>query len=63
MNLEMVVLESHLKDYKATPLAQQLRDYTFENVTQDFPIILVSHENKINGFYDDSSAHNLFIRL
>ncbi|MEK8018062.1 MAG: hypothetical protein VSS75_014400, partial [Candidatus Parabeggiatoa sp.] len=56
----LVVLESHLnKDYKATPLALQLRDYTFENVDKDFPIILVSHENKITG-YDDVTAHNLF---
>ena len=49
----LVVLDAHLnKDYKATPLAQELRDYTFENVAQDFPIVLVSHENKINGFYE-----------
>ena len=48
----LVVLDSHLnKDYKATPLAQQLRDYTFENVAQDFPIVLVSHEDKINEVY------------
>jgi len=57
----LVVLESHLnKDYKATPLAQQLRDYTFENVGKDFPIILLSHENKITGYDDDITAHNLF---
>jgi len=57
----LVVLESQLnKDYKATPLAQQLRDYTFENVTQDFPIILVSHENKITGFLNDITVHDLF---
>ncbi len=46
--------------YKAEPLAQQLRSYTSENVTQDFPIILVSHENKITGFDNDVVAHNLF---
>jgi hypothetical protein len=46
--------------YKAEPLAQQLRSYTSENVDQDFPIILVSHENKITGFDNDVVAHNLF---
>ncbi|RKZ78121.1 MAG: hypothetical protein DRR19_26960 [Candidatus Parabeggiatoa sp. nov. 1] len=46
--------------YKAEPLAQQLRSYTSENVDQDFPIILVSHENKITGFDNDITAHNLF---
>ncbi len=57
----LVVLESHLnKDYKATPLALQLRDYTFENVAKDFPIVLLSHENKITGYDDDVTAHNLF---
>lgn len=46
--------------YKAEPLAQQLRSYTSENVDKDFPIILVSHENKITGFDNDVTAHNLF---
>ncbi|MEK8017929.1 MAG: hypothetical protein VSS75_013735, partial [Candidatus Parabeggiatoa sp.] len=46
--------------YKAEPLAQQLRSYTSENVDKDFPIILVSHENKITGYDDDVTAHNLF---
>ncbi|MFK5971537.1 MAG: hypothetical protein QM487_15660 [Candidatus Marithrix sp.] len=46
--------------YKAEPLAQQLRSYTSENVTQDFPIILVSHEDKIKGYDNDTVAHNLF---
>ncbi|MEN8219048.1 MAG: hypothetical protein ABFS56_22295 [Pseudomonadota bacterium] len=49
-------------DYKAAPLAQLLRDYTSENVLEDFPIILVSHEDKIKGFLDDVTAHNLFDR-
>jgi len=49
-------------DYKAAPLAQLLRDYTSENAYQDFPIILVSHEDKIKGFINDVTAHNLFDR-
>jgi hypothetical protein len=48
--------------YKAEPLAQQLRSYTSENASQDFPIILVSHENNITGFINDVTAHNLFDR-
>jgi hypothetical protein len=49
-------------DYKAAPLAQLLRDDTSENALTDFPIILVSHEDKIKGFLDDVTAHNLFDR-
>jgi hypothetical protein len=46
--------------YKAEPLAQQLRSYTSLNIEQDFPIILLSHENKIMDFNNDLTAHNLF---
>jgi len=46
--------------YKAEPLAQLLRSYSSENVTQDFPIVLLSHEEDITGFLNNVTAHNLF---
>jgi len=46
--------------YKAEPLAQLLRSYSSENVTQDFPIVLLSHEEDISGFLNNVTAHNLF---
>jgi len=48
--------------YKAGPLAQQLRDQALETVSQDFPIILVSHQDDIKAFFDNVTAHNLFDR-
>jgi len=48
--------------YKAGPLAQQLRDQALESVNQDFPIILVSHQNDINAFFENLTAQNLFDR-
>jgi hypothetical protein len=50
--------------YKAGPLAQQLRDLALEDVGKDFPIVLVSHEQKIrHDFTPDLTAHDLFDRF
>ena len=47
--------------YKASPLAQQLRDLALQNPLKDFPIILVSNEDNIQSLYDqDKTAHDLF---
>ncbi|MEN8220061.1 MAG: hypothetical protein ABFS56_27675 [Pseudomonadota bacterium] len=46
--------------YQAEPLAQLLRSYASENVTQDFPIVLLSNEHDFTGFLNNVTAHNLF---
>jgi hypothetical protein len=63
---DLVALDYRLNDsrkkralaYKATPLAQYLRDQALENVSQDFPIILLSPQNDIKAFSDNVA--NLF---
>jgi hypothetical protein len=67
---DLVALDYRLNDprkkrplgYKAGPLAQQLRDQALETVSQDFPIILVSHQDDIKAFFENVTAHNLFDR-
>jgi len=62
-NPDLVALDYRLNhDYKAGPLAQQLRDQALETVTKDFPIILVSSENDLKAFSDNITVHNLFDR-
>ncbi|WP_448120970.1 hypothetical protein [Xanthomonas arboricola] len=47
--------------YRAAPLAQQLRDRTDDPATIEFPIILISSEDKIrNLFRPEKTAHDLF---
>jgi len=46
--------------YQVEPLAQQLRSYASQQVEQDFPIILLAHENEIVHFLDNITAHDLF---
>lgn len=47
--------------YKAGPLAQQLRDLATASPQQDFPIILISSEEKIQHDYKpDATSHDLF---
>jgi hypothetical protein len=56
--------EENLKRYKAGPLAQQLRDQAVESPTEDFPIILVSHESKIRQYFEpDLTVKDLFDRV
>lgn len=59
---DLVALDYRLNDaqkgralaYKATPLAQQLRDQALENdASQDFPIILLSTQNDLKAFSDN----------
>lgn len=50
--------------YKAGPLAQQLRDHASKLDVDDFPIVLVSHENIIQNYYQpDLTTHDLFDRI
>lgn len=50
--------------YKAGPLAQQLRDLASDNIEKDFPIVLVSAEDKIRQYYrPDATTHDLFDKL
>lgn len=52
--------------YKAGPLAQQFRDHASKQHqhVDDFPIVLVSHENIIQGDYQpDLTTHDLFDRI
>lgn len=50
--------------YKAGPLAQQLRDHASKLDVDDFPIVLVSHENIIQDYYQpDLTTHDLFDRI
>lgn len=62
--LDEVELPSHVNRqnrFKAGPLAQQLRDHAMDNPSNDFPIILVSHEDNIQRFYGpDLTTHDLF---
>lgn len=47
--------------YRAAPLAQQLRDRTDEATITEFPIILISSEEKIRKlFRPEKTAHDLF---
>jgi hypothetical protein len=57
-------LDSHRNSllYTATPFAQFLRDTALETVSNDFPIILVSHQDDISAFLENVTAHNLFDR-
>jgi len=50
-------------NYKASALAQQLRDCVMESITKDFPIILVSNKDDINAFFNNMMANNLFYRF
>lgn len=49
--------------YKGSGLAQLLRDKAITAPDNDFPIVLVSAENKFNAFFrPDRTAHDLFDR-
>lgn len=49
--------------YKGSGLAQLLRDKAVASPANDFPIVLVSAENKFNAFFrPDRTAHDLFDR-
>jgi hypothetical protein len=62
--LDEVLFEDKPNRYKAGPLAQQLRDHATEVPSEDFPIILVSHEQKVRDFYNpDLTTHDLFDRI
>ncbi|WP_312930813.1 hypothetical protein [Agrobacterium cavarae] len=48
-------------DYKAGALAQALREEAVDELTSDFPIVLISTEEKIHKFFSpDKTAHDLF---
>jgi len=50
--------------YKASAVAQQLRDKAVASPADDFPIVLVSAEEKIKEMFDpDRTAHDLFDRV
>lgn len=50
--------------YKASAMAQQLRDLAIESPHADFPIVLVSSEEKIRDQYEpDKTSHDLFDAL
>jgi hypothetical protein len=47
--------------YRAAPVAQHMRDRTGEHPNQDFPIVLISSEEKIRDLYrPEKTAHDLF---
>lgn len=62
-------LDENFKDcpesqYKAGPLAQQLRDMAAEDIKKDFPIVLISSEDKISRYYKpDATTHDLFDKI
>ncbi len=50
--------------YKGSALAQHLRDVAIDYPAQDFPLILVSSEDKLQKLYrPDRTAHDLFDRV
>ncbi|EBV3599638.1 hypothetical protein DOI34_24015 [Salmonella enterica subsp. enterica serovar Virchow] len=50
--------------YKGSALAQHLRDVAIDHPEQDFPLILVSSEEKLQKLYrPDRTAHDLFDRV
>jgi hypothetical protein len=50
--------------YKGSALAQHLRDVAIDHPEQDFPLILVSSEDKLQKLYrPDRTAHDLFDRV
>lgn len=52
------------KTYKASALAQHLRDKAVASPEKDFPIVLVSAEVKIRSLFDpDRTAHDLFDKV
>jgi hypothetical protein len=52
------------KTYKASAVAQHLRDKAVERPGKDFAIVLVSAEEKIRTLFDpDRTAHDLFDRV
>lgn len=52
------------KTYKASALAQHLRDHAVGAPQADFSIVLVSAESKIRSMFDpDRTAHDLFDRV
>lgn len=60
---ENLTLISPRQAYKGSALAQLLRDKATNSPDADFPIILISAENKFNSFYrPDGTAHDLFDR-
>ncbi len=73
-HLDLLALDYRLDDaqspddgwvrYKAGPLAQQLRDHASKLGVDDFPIVLVSHENIVQSDYrPDLTTHDLFDRI
>ncbi|MYM71761.1 hypothetical protein GTP56_06055 [Duganella sp. FT134W] len=52
------------KSYNGSGLAQLLRDKTSVSPEYDFPIVLISGEDKLERFYrPDGTAHDLFDRI
>ena len=50
--------------FKASAMAQQLRELAIESPDSDFPIVLISTEENILKFYEpDQMSHDLFDRL
>ena len=50
--------------FKASAMAQQLRDLAIESPDLDFPIVLISTEENILKFYEpDQTSHDLFDHL
>lgn len=59
--LDEILFENSPNRYKAGPLAQLLRDHATDSPTDDIPIVLVSHEQKVRDFYNpDLTSHDLF---
>ena len=63
-NVDLLLLDFRLSDkkgviYDAPTLAQTLRTQ-HSNTHRDIPIVLVSSENKISGFYKDYTSQDLF---
>lgn len=61
---ENLTLISSDKTYKGSVLAQLLRDKSVADFTNDFPIVLVTSEEKMRNIYrPDKTAHDLFDRV
>lgn len=59
--LDELATESGENDYKAGALAQALREEAVDDIGSDFPIVLISTEEKIHKFFSpDKTAHDLF---
>lgn len=60
---EKPVRDNKIAEYKAGPVAQQLRDSSIEDHRIDLPIFAVSLEENIRLYEADKTAHDLFDQI